>query len=181
MNGLFNTNIINTDRLFQYMGDCIRVWPIFLACVGIALVIGLVYLCVIRIFGGCIAYITILLILGALIALGYFFHMRIDVYKQQGDTNYQYVMTFFAALFYFMAAVWLLVILFMCNKIRLAIALAKDGAIYVGQTLSILFVPFLMFFVCCLFIAFWVALAIFIYSTGEVTKNPNTFIAQVTW
>lgn len=179
--GLINTNFINVDKLISYLSDFTETWKIMLACVGIALVLGFVYLLLIRLCGACIAYITILLILAAFVLLGYFFQTRMDIYDAQGDTTYYKIMLAFTIIFYALAFIWLLFVLCSCNRIRLAIAITEVGAIFVWKVCSIIFVPFVFCLIVALYIAYWVALSVFLYSTGEISKSSSSFLSTVKW
>ena len=181
MGGLINTNFINVDKLLEYVGDLQLVWPIFLACIGIAVVIGFTYLLIIRCCGACIAYVTILLIFATLIGLGVVFQNRMNYYEQLNDDTYYKIMLAFTIIFYSLAGIWFLIIICSCNKIRLAIALTEVGAIFVWKVMSVVFVPFFFFVIVSLYLAYWVALSVFIYSTGEIGKSGNTFLASVKW
>ena len=181
MGGLINANFINVDKLFDYLGDFGRVWPICIACAGIALVVGFLYLLIIRCCGACIAYISILLVEAALLALGFLFWKRMDLYTSVDDVTYRNIMLGFAITFWALSLIWFLIIICSCNKIRLAIALTEVAAIFVWKVMSIVLVPFFFFLIVALYLAYWVALSIFIYSAGDVTKGSNTFIATVTW
>jgi len=179
--GLINTKFINGDKLFDYLGDLVTVWEIFLACIGIAVVVGLVYLLIIRCCGCCFAYLVIFLILVLLAVLGYVFHKRMDHYDDLDDTTYKNIMLAFAIIFYALAFIWLLVILCSCNKIRLSIAITEIAARFVWDVWSILFVPLIMFVIVALYLAYWIALSVYIYSSGEVQKSSSTFLATVVW
>jgi choline transporter-like protein 2/4/5 len=181
LGGLVNTNFINSDKLFDYLGDCITVWPIFIACVGIALVAGFCYLFIIRICGGVIAYIVIFAILAVLVILGWVFQNRMKIYENLNDDTYKNIMLAFAIVFYSLAFIWLLIILCSCNKIRLAIAITEVAAIFVWKVMSVLLVPLIMFIVVSLYLAYWIALSVFIYSAGEVTKSSTSFLWEVKW
>ena len=181
MGGLINTNFISADKLFAYLGDCATVWPIFIACIGISVVIGLFYLLIIRLCGGCIAYMVILLILALFVGLGIFFYIRMDIYIEQGDTTYEKIMLGFAIFFWALGFIWLMVILCSCNKIRLAIAITEVSAKYVWSVCSILFTPLIMFALITLYLAYWITLAVFIYSAGEAKKSETTFLTTIEW
>lgn len=180
-NSLFNSQFINTDKLISWITDLQTVWPILLASVGFAFVIAFVYLLLIKYCAGVIAYTTIVLVLAALAGLGYLFQSRISYYQNLNDTQYELAMKVLCGIFYASAGIWLLVILFMCNKIRLAIILTEVTADYVGSTCSVYLVPIFFYLITICFYAYWVALSIFIYSSGTVAYNNNSLIASVTW
>ena len=69
---------------------------------------------------------TILLVQAAFVILGWLFQRRIDYYENVvKDDTYKTAMLVLCIFFYALAAIWLLYILFMCNAIRLALALLK--------------------------------------------------------
>lgn len=177
----FDNQFISGDKLFSYIGDLITTYPIMFACVGIALVLGFIYLFIIRLCGGVIAYLTIFFILAVLILLGYVFYNRMDHYEQINDDTYKNIMLAFAIVFWALAFIWLIIILCSCNKIRLAIAITEVAAIFVWKVMAILFVPVIMFVVSCLYIAYWIALSVYIYSAGDVSKSSSSFMFTVTW
>lgn len=163
------------------MTDLQTCWPILLASVGWAFVIAFVYLILVRWCAGVIAYTTIFLVLCALAGLGYLFQARIDYYKDLGDAQYELAMKVLCGLCYSLAGIWLIIILFMCNRIRLAIALTEVTAEYVGKVCSVYFVPIFFYIITILFYAYWVALSVFLYSSGNITKNNTSLIASVEW
>lgn len=178
---LINMQIINTDKLISWMTDLVTCYPIILASVGFSLVIALTYMVLIRCCAAPIAYTTIILILGSLAGLGYVFQARADYYKGIQDNTYQNTMIALCAVFYSLAGIWLLMILFMCNRIRLAIALVEVTADYISHVWSILVVPLIFWVVSALYYAYWVALSIFLYSSGTIAKSSGTFLPSVTW
>lgn len=178
---LFNTNFVNTDKLVGYISDLSLVWPILLASIGIALVIVLFYLFFVRFCAGVIAYSTILLILGSLIGLGYLFQSKIEDYQKVNDEQYELAMKVLCGLFYSLAGIWFLMILFMCNRIRLAVALSEVTAEYLSQKCSVYLVPVFFVLITIIYVAFWVVLSVFLYSSGKITTSSNAIVASVEW
>ncbi len=177
---LINFNFINTDKLVSWMTDLNTTWPILLASIGFAFVIALFYLLFVWCCADVVVYITILLILAALSGLGYIFQQRSDYYKNLNDSTYQTTMLVLCGICYAFAGIWLLIILFMCNRIRLSIALARVTARYIGTTCSLFFLPIFFFILTGCFYAYWVALSIFLYSSGTVDPK-SSFIATINW
>ncbi len=179
-NKLINLSVINTDKLISWLSDLINTWEVIVGSVGIAFVICIFYLILVRFCAAIIAYVTIFLLLCTLAGLGYLFQYRIDYYKDLNDENYVLAMKVLCGLFYSLAGLWLLVILFMCNKIRLSIALVEVTAKYLAGNCSIFLIPFLFFFFAIGFYVYWVALSVFIYATGTI-KSTSGFIAIIEW
>jgi hypothetical protein len=164
-----------------WLSDLTTTYPILLASVGFSLVIGLIYLLLIRCCAGVIAYSTIFLILCSLAGLGYLFQDRIDYYAALDNETYTIAMKVLCGFFYALAGIWLLVVLFMCNRIRLAIALVECTARYVGSTWSLFIVPLLFFLCSALFYAYWVAISVYLYSSGTVDPTSTGIFVNVIW
>jgi len=177
---LITLNIVNTDELISWMTDLITCWPIILASVGFSLVIALFYMIFIRCCAGPLAYTTVLLILASLSGLGYIFQARMDYYQSINDNTYYTTMKVLCGLFYTLAGLWLIIVLFMCNRIRLSIALTEVTAKYISQTWSVFFVPFLFYIISGFYYAYCVSLSIYLYSSGTVSGNTG-FIPKVSW
>ena len=177
---LINFNIINTDKLMTYISDLVTTWPILLASLGFSFIVALLYLVFVRLCASIIAYCAIVLVLAGLAGLGYVFQSRIDYYQNLNETTYQQAMLALCIICYVFAGLWLLMILFMCNRIRLAIALTQCTAKYLCQVCSVFFVPFFFYFISAIFYAYWIVLAVYLYSTGTVTYG-SSFIPNVAW
>ncbi len=177
---LFNTNFVNTDKLVAYISDFSIVWPILLACIAIAIAITLIYLIFVRFCAGLIAYTTIFLILAALAGLGYLFQQKMEDYKKVNDEQYELAMKVLCGLFYSLAGIWLIMIIFMCNRIRLAIALSEVTATYLSQKCSVYLIPVFFILVSISYVAYWVVLSVFLYSSGTIS-NSSGLVATVVW
>lgn len=167
--------------MISWISDLVTTWPIILASVGFSFIIIIFYMLLVRCFAEAIAYLTIILILAALAGLGYVFQARSDYYKSVNDDTYELTMKVLCGICYSLAGIWLLVVIFMCNRIRLAIALIKTVAEYLQDTCTVFFVPLIFYLISGCFYAYWVALSVYIYSTGEVEKSNGTFLPDVTW
>jgi choline transporter-like protein 2/4/5 len=177
---LINLNIVNTDKLISWLGDLQTTWPILAGSVGIAFIICVFYMIFIRFCAAPLAYITILLILATLAGLGYIFQARIEYYQNLNDSNYVLTMKVLCGLFYSLAGIWLLVILFMCNKIRLSIALVEASARYIASHCMLFLIPIFFFSLSVGFYIYWAFLSVYIYSTGTVEPN-GSFVPNIKW
>ena len=120
----FTNSYVSTDKLFAWLGDLLTTKNILFASIGFAFVITIIYLCLIRLIGGVLVYCTIFLVLIGFFVLGYLFQSRIAYYQNVvPDNTYKNAMLALCIIFYSLGGLWLLYILFMCNSIRLALAL----------------------------------------------------------
>lgn len=65
-------DVLYGDAVGEAFADIITTWKIILACMGIAAILGFVYMIIIRLVGGPIIYISILVILLGLAGAGYY-------------------------------------------------------------------------------------------------------------
>ena len=142
---LINLSIINTDKLITWVSDLYITWPIILASLGWTFVIALIYLFFVRFCAGFIVYLTILLVLGCFIVLGYFFHDRANLYDSVDDSMYHSTMIGLGWFCYALAIIWFLVIVVLCNRIRLAANMMEVTAKYIHANCCIFFVPIFFF------------------------------------
>lgn len=128
-----------------------------------------------------IAYITIILIIAAFAGLGYVFQARATYYQNLNDSKYELTMKVLSGLCYAFACIWVLSVLFLCNRIRLAIGLIKTVTEYLADTCTVFFVPLIFYIFSAFYYAYWVALSVYLYSSGTVTKGSGTFLPNVVW
>ena len=176
---LINLSIINTDKLITWVSDLYITWPIILASLAWTFVIALIYLFFVRFCAGFIVYLTILLVLGCFIVLGYFFHDRANLYDSVDDSMYHSTMIGLGWFCYALAIIWFLVIVVLCNRIRLAANMMEVTAKYIHANCCIFFVPFFFFILTGAWYAYWVIISIYLYSTGEM--KGATVIANIEW
>jgi hypothetical protein len=125
-------------------------------------------------------FLIIIIIEGGLIVLAVYFKLTADDHEDQEDTVYETAMNALFWVFLLLAIAWLIFIIAMCNKIRLAVALIQVTAKYLNSTCCIIFVPFLFFLIIIIWMAYWIILSIFIYATGEFSENSKV-IASFEW
>jgi hypothetical protein len=179
-NNLINLKIVNRDKLISWISDLNTCAPIIAASIGIALVAVIIYLIFIRCCAGVLAYSAIFLVLCCLAGLGYVFQARIAYYQSINDETYVLTMKVLCGLFYSLAGIWLIYILFMCNAIRLSIALIQATARYIIVHPLLFLNPAFILILTVAYFVYWVALSVYLYSTGTVTKSQS-FIANIEW
>ena len=129
---LINLSVIKSDKLISWLGDLFLTWPALLGSFGWSIIIAFLFMWFLKCCAGCIVYTVILLILGCLVVLSLFFFKKVDQYDAVDDTAYRTTMQAFAWIFVALAVIWLIVILCMCNRIRLAANLMEVTGEYIG-------------------------------------------------
>ena len=160
-------------------------WVLLLSAV-ICLVVTLIY---IKFMDWCafwLSWISIFLVLGAMIASGIFtLQYRSD--EADKDASYKDSSTYtwlgFAGYMSFiMAGIYILVMICYFQSLRVAIAVIETAADFFADTKRIIFVPMLFFFIgLCAFVA-WVAALICVASIGTITvENVETQSKDIVW
>ena len=180
-NRLINLSFFSGDKLVTWMSDLYITWPAILGSVAWSFVLAMIFLFFIRCCAGFIIYTLIICILAGLIALSYLCHLKADTYKTVGDNTYEKVMLAFMWVCGILAAVWFIFILVMCNRIRLAVGLIEATGKYINNNCCIVLVPFLFFIFNVAFIAYWVLLSAYLYSSGEFDEKNSAVIANFKW
>lgn len=67
-----------------------------------------------------------------------------------------------------------LVICIMRSRIRLCIAVVKCSARFVSESKSILLVPVIFFFLTFFYILYWISVAAYLYSCGEISQKEHS-------
>ena len=148
-----------------------------LGSIGWSFFLAMFYFLFLRCCAGVITFLIILAVEAGFIVLAVYFHLLSKDEEQQeaeGDTTNKAFFWVFVAL----AAIWLIFILIMCNRIRLAVALTEVTSKYIHKTWCIVFVPFLFFIILVIWLVYWVILLVFLYTSGEFEKGQSKVFAS---
>ena len=145
-----------------------------LASIGWTFFLAMIYFLFLRCCAGFITFLLILLVQAGFIVLAVYFYFLHDdeeeIQAESDTTDYAFFWVFTA-----LAAIWFLLTLIFCNKIRLAIALVEVTSKYIHKTWCIVFVPFLFFVIVVAWLAYWIILLVFLYTAGEFQNDSKIF------
>ena len=145
--------------------------------IGWSFFLAMFYFLFLRCCAGFITFFLILIVEAGLVVLAVYFKLLANDEEQQeaeGDTTNNAFFWVFTAL----AAAWLIFILIMCNRIRLAVALTQVTSKYINKTCCIVFVPFLFFVILIIWLAYWIILLVFLYTSGKFDKEGTKIFAS---
>ena len=178
---LINFSFFSSDRLINWLSDVfVTKWVIFASVIW-SFVIAMVFLLFLRCCAGIMVFLILVGIFVGLVILSIILRFKMNDYEDKGEGAKK---TLFCVLFWLcviVAFIWLLFILIMCNRIRLSIALIQIAAKYINTNCSILIIPFLFFLLTIGWIAYWVVLAIFLYSSGDFDQEHSKIFASFKW
>lgn len=160
---------VTSGNLGRYMGDLATAWYIFLIMAGISTVLSLIYLILLRCFAKPLLYISFVLIFGLLLGGGFYVYFLANKYENSDHTRD--VMHGMGILLWILTGIYAIILLCCCSRIRLGIAIMEAASDFVRNTPSIMFVPFIFFFIIGGWIVFWVISAVWCYSVGDPVKR----------
>ncbi|MBZ3889211.1 Choline transporter-like protein 4 [Sciurus carolinensis] len=167
-----------TVKIFE---DFAQSWYWILVALGVALVLSLLFILLLRLVAGPLVLVLILGVLGVLAYGIYHCWEEYRVLRDKGasisqlgfTTNlsaYQSVQeTWLAAVIVLavLEGILLLLLIFLRQRIRIAIALLKEASKAVGQMMSTMFYPLVTFVLLVICIAYWAMTALYPLSTDQ--------------
>uniref|UniRef100_A0A2K5QDW3 Choline transporter-like protein n=1 Tax=Cebus imitator TaxID=2715852 RepID=A0A2K5QDW3_CEBIM len=169
------------DISVKIFEDFAQSWYWILVALGVALVLSLLFILLLRLVAGPLVLVLILGVLGVLAYAIYYCWEEYRVLRDKGasisqlgfTTNlsaYQSVQeTWLAALIVLavLEAILLLVLIFLRQRIRIAIALLKEASKAVGHMMSTMFYPLVTFVLLLICIAYWAMTALYLATSGQ--------------
>uniref|UniRef100_A0A0P6JDY4 Choline transporter-like protein n=1 Tax=Heterocephalus glaber TaxID=10181 RepID=A0A0P6JDY4_HETGA len=170
------------DISVKIFEDFARSWYWILVALGVALVLSLLFILLLRLVAGPL---VLVLIVGVLGVLAYGIYHCWEQYRLLRDSRgpslsqvgftihlstYQSVKeTWLAALIILavLEAILLLLLLFLRQRIRIAIALLTEASKAVGHMMSTMLYPLLTFVLLVICVAYWVTTALYLATSGQ--------------
>lgn len=164
---------MSNEQLGEWMSDISEAWAMILISVGLAFVLGLIYMLFVRIFSGVIVWICVLAYFVALCFLAYFLYSKSQMSstdvndssndpgaatnpKQSTDENRTTYLVFFWIV---VGVIVISLVVFCClyKNIKLAIAIIKTATVFVVDVPLVMFVPMIFTIITAAWWAFWIA------------------------
>ena len=178
---LINWSYFSVDRLSTWLSDLyVTRWAIA-GSLAWSFAVAMIYLLFLRLCAGFIVFFVIMLVLAGLLLLAAYFKITATDHDEQEDNIYFNTYTALFWVFLVLAIIWVIFIIAMCNRIRLAVALIQITAKYINNVCCIVFVPFLFFLIVIVWMVYWISLSIFLYATGEFDQEGSKVIANFKW
>lgn len=149
-----------------------------LIVVGIAIVVGFLYLLLVYCCAAPVIWLSIFGSIGASAFFGWYYYDRASAFSQSTDHSE----TSFKALGIGLWVISGLILIICCccyDKIRLAVAVVKAAAQFVFQTKRLLCHPIFLAIAIGLWYAVWLVGAVFIFSVGTLSMRGEYPIAEV--
>lgn len=182
----------SVDHVSDYMADLKATYSHMLIIAGVAFVVSMISLIVIRYTAGIFVWLTILIFLLALFGLGYYSRKESDrllaIAEEENfesdDNNTYYnsgTLLYVSWFAYVMGGISFLIILFNLSTIALSIAIIKSAALFVASNFWIILLPIVFALVAVIYFISWVIGMAYLWSIGEATPRDLSPFAEVQW
>lgn len=173
--------------LASFISDISNNWKWLLAALGFAVIVGFIFMFLLRCLAGCIVWVSLLGIIFFFIGLGLIFLYNAGKLGDLAsaatylgvpsiDTGYN------EAVGWTMIGIgcaFIIVVLCCCSRIRLAVAVCKSAGQFVASVCSIVFVPI---FQTCIVGGMWAAclvIMVYLVSAAKFTATSSTYFSYV--
>ena len=167
---------------------------------GTAFILGMIFLLLLRCFAGVLIFFCLVAIFILIGGGGVWFYFvgREKYIDKTAGTNYKItdsstytvtnqrnfdIMTYTSYALWGVAGLYLIILLCLYNRIRLGIAIVKATARFIQNTWSLFLIPIVFTIIMAAFICYWVFIAAYIFSVGEIGPRdaPLQFLTTVKW
>ena len=168
------------------VSDLISVWWLTLVAAGISFVLGFVYMFLLKWMARPIVYVSIVLIQLLLILCGLLCYYKAQEMKEnmetEDDKKQQRYVEYFSYAVFIVSILYFIVMLCLCSRIRLAIAIFQVTSDFMRDTPSLFLIPIIFLIIGLSFLAIWIVSAVWIFTVGEAVQNETAkALANVEW
>ena len=169
------------DKFTSYIYDIVNAWKVLLVCAATSILLGYLYLLLIRLLGAVIIWISILALQISLIFAGWYVYNESWDYPE--DHDYRDWLKYAGYAIWGIAALFLVCICCCWNAIRIGIAVYQTTAEYVSKNLRIFLLPLATYFVAGIWLCIWLVSFIYVFSVGDPVARdpPYQFITEIKW
>eukprot|EP00386_Alphamonas_edax_P016284 GDKI01049728.1.p1 GENE.GDKI01049728.1~~GDKI01049728.1.p1 ORF type:complete len:698 (+),score=293.01 GDKI01049728.1:120-2213(+) len=146
----------------QWVGDLVITWPMIILSMGVALVVGIIFLVILRFAAGFLVWVSIITALAAFYVGGGAAYLYNDQFE--GKTNQDAILVFGYAL-WAIGAIFTLMVFCLRNQIRLGVAIVKTAAQFTYSVPSVLWMPVINWLAALILYFWWVLVAVYIMSS----------------
>eukprot|EP00744_Colponema_vietnamica_P001108 GILI01001874.1.p2 GENE.GILI01001874.1~~GILI01001874.1.p2 ORF type:complete len:612 (+),score=211.84 GILI01001874.1:159-1838(+) len=166
-------------QVLAAVGDISDSWEVILGCAFVSLALGFTFMVLVRCMGGILTFLLILGTLAGLIILGIFLYKKYkaimdDPELSKTSADDAQVLLGLSITAFVVAGIFFIVVVALRNRIRLAVTLVQATCRAIFAMPGLVFQPFVSFIFITLYIAYWVAVLIWLLSAGNVQPTTTT-------
>lgn len=154
-------------------------WKPIVYMAGGSILITFVYIWLLKCLTRPILYISIFVILGAFIGLGYYAYSLkdSDTVVANGQTKYYEIGAYI---------LWVVSFIYFCcvmccwNNLALGGAIMEASSEFILQNCIVIFMPVIAYLEVMIFVAFWIVAGLYLYTVGDPVYKSNMFVNDIT-
>eukprot|EP00656_Telonema_subtile_P006724 TRINITY_DN1312_c0_g1_i1.p1 TRINITY_DN1312_c0_g1~~TRINITY_DN1312_c0_g1_i1.p1 ORF type:complete len:678 (-),score=174.63 TRINITY_DN1312_c0_g1_i1:222-2255(-) len=176
------------EKIKSVVADLIAGWWILAIAAGGSLIISFIWIQLLKYCAGCFVWTVIwgsvLITAGVSFMCWYlydFYNSEYDKYSLDNDQILSYTFLSLCAIFGVFAFILLCLVVCLCKKIRIAIGIVKEACEAVTSMPLIVLYPLCQYIGFLVFIAYWVIVAGYMASTGDVEQTVDSSSGATTY
>ncbi|KAL4450362.1 hypothetical protein ABPG74_009068 [Tetrahymena malaccensis] len=196
--------VLNVEGAQQIASDLRNTWMICSSSILSSIILGYIFMYLVNILAGSLVWSFVIMIFSALTSLGLLFLFQYikltnpptldktitdnSAYKLAEDAMSNFKdkdeVLVAAIVLLSLALIFIVAICCLCERIRLAISVLKASARFMTENPRVTLIPILSFIISTAFFVAWFIIAIYLYSSGGVSKQTGLYPfghVQVTW
>ncbi|XP_073721096.1 choline transporter-like protein 2 isoform X2 [Misgurnus anguillicaudatus] len=186
VDGMTNATVVIEGRqvAMKIFEDYTKSWYWILICLLIALVVSLIFIVLLRFLAGCMVWVMILMVVIVIgCGIGFSTYKYVNLKETPGAnvtlqqlgfqpdfSVYLHIRQTWLAFIIILAileVIIIVVLIFLRNRIRIAVELMKEASRAIGYVMSSLFYPIFTFFLLTIVIAYWAVTAVFLSTSSQ--------------
>ena len=174
---------ININYFAEVVEDIKDAYVVFLIVLVISLVVCFLWYYLVQCCAGFMIGIMLLGSLAALIAFGVFNWLRYKELLKESNFNQEVADSHknTAIVFWVLAGVFLLLILCLISRIKLAVKMIQAAADFITDEKVVLFSPIIFALITFAFIAYWIISFAYVFSVGTLRYDPGDIFGDMVW
>lgn len=168
------SSYIGKTEMMSAGADIIRTRWVILGTLGVALVLSIIYLLLMRYLVGFIVWLSILALIILISLFGGFYTRKLYDETNPVHDDALRVRYWAISIACYIVAFFLILITYCLRKsIELAVAIMKSATVFIDDLFSIILVPIFIFLFSTVVYILWVAAVIYVYSSGNLVIDDH--------
>jgi len=170
-----------SSKMNAAFGDLATGWWVILVALVVAFIVSFIWLNLLRFCAGCFVWSAIILSIVMSLALTAGCYLMYDKYKKEfdekklaNDEQNMYMYLIALCVCGALSLVLLCLTIFLCKQIVIAVGIIKEACLAVNSMKMIVLFPIVQYLIMIVFLVYWIIIAIYMASTGDLKKGCAT-------
>jgi len=171
---------LKSPLVTKFYNDLKATQSLFIVTPLFALLLGFIFMCFLKsctgfIVWGLISTVLIGLVSFGLLCFASFVNPESSKQLEVLENTPESTLQFLAYGSWSLAAVYLIALICLCNRLRLTIAVLRCASEFVRDVPSAILAPIVTLILFGGYLVYWLAVSVYLYSTGEITNNADGY------